>query len=212
MSIIATIEDVADHLGAGHPTTESISRAVYKNTDCGAWAAVETRAKVEKRTETWRVRYARVEGAWQVLSAERDGTPVEFSAMPLSVRNYFYVTPCANGAHFEAVLKELAGPASDYEAAATEPWEYPVGQEVVFRCGSIVEGCDGEVFASPVTLPCAAKDIDAAIQYVEDEAALLWDQTHGCEECARINGHEWEPGATVVLTECAKCGGHGIAI
>jgi hypothetical protein len=42
MKTLKTLADVASYLGAAHPTNESISHRVYKDTECGAWARVET--------------------------------------------------------------------------------------------------------------------------------------------------------------------------
>lgn len=38
--MLKTIEDIANYLGAYEPTNTSISRRVYKDTACGAWAEV----------------------------------------------------------------------------------------------------------------------------------------------------------------------------
>jgi hypothetical protein len=70
----------------------------------------------------------------------------------------------------------------------------------MFLVGSIVEGTDAEVTASPVYLPCTADDLDNAVQYVEDETSLVWDQTHGCDDCGMDGG---------INPDCETCGGEG---
>jgi len=44
--MLRDIEDIASYLGAARADNESISRRVYKDTSCGAWAKVENGAFV----------------------------------------------------------------------------------------------------------------------------------------------------------------------
>jgi hypothetical protein len=92
---LATLADVAQHLGASEPTNDAIRHRVYKDTDCGAWA--------------------------QVIEAE-------------------------------------------------------LGNGLVFRVGSIIEGSEALAGPIEVPLPATAQEIDDAIEAVEDEAEELWHE------------------------------------
>lgn len=207
--MLHNLEDVCRHLDASTDTNEDLSHSVYESTECGAWAKVIERPKVEKREETWSVHYANVDG-WMAVSASRDGAAAEFSAMPKNVRDYFLI-----GAEHQEIrtnsLPELAAGRSGFDETAKLVGEYLVGVEHVFLVGSIVEGTDAEV-SEQVVLPAEASAIDAAVQSVEEAVDDLWGETHGCEGCAKLQGLEWEPGATRIEEECPDCGGDGIAI
>lgn len=75
------------------------------------------------------------------------------------------------------------------------------GTNHAFQCGSIVEGTDAEVEADNVFLPCVGKDIDQAVAYVEAEADVIWNDTHGCDHCGCDGG---------INPECKVCHGEGV--
>lgn len=171
---LATLEDVCNYLGAAQQTNESLSRRVYKDTDCGAWAKVEERTRFETRKETWRVSYARIEGVWQMLAAFREGQPVEFSAMAPNVREFYW----PSGVDMQATLDELVPGQSHHEHTEQFDAMYPVGSELVFRVGAIVEGSDAEVAPEEVVLPATGEQIDNAIEIVESAASDLWNEAN----------------------------------
>lgn len=98
-------------------------------------------------------------------------------------------------------------------------------------CSSIVEGIDATTDEHVIELedhPTAVGLHDAffeALDEVESEAQTLWDDTHGCPECARhwleANGtreitdwkgyddERWEVADTPIWTDCKNCGGLG---
>jgi hypothetical protein len=217
--MLKNLEDVAAHLGALHATNEHLSRAVYKATSCGAWAEVLTRPRIERRSERWTARFARVDGQWQALTVSRGDTPVEFSALPQGVREYFLLRS-EDAASRSEYLESVAPGAATYDCTDTLLVRYETGNETVFRVGSIVEGTDAEVKPEEVRLPATGDDIDYAICLVEERARDIWDDTHGCEECGRLHAlrfsitdeYVWEPGATEVHLECTKCDGMGVSI
>ena len=208
--MLTNLADVCAHFEASEVTNESLSRRVYKNTSCGAWAKVIERPRLETREETWGVRYANIDG-WTVVSASRDGTAVELSALPKNVADYFLI-----GAEHQAIrtnsLPDLAKGDSAYTATEKLVGEYPVGVESVFLVGSIVEGTDAEVQAEEVVLPADESAVDAAVQAVEDGATEIWTDTHGCEGCAALAEEPWQPGATHVHEDCKQCDGTGMVV
>lgn len=86
---------------------------------------------------------------------------------------------------------------------------------------SIVEGVDYET----ETIEVDAKQLDeepekfaarfsAAVEKINKEADSIWNDTHGCESCAKHWGIDFdaECGNIPVWTECAECGGSGTVI
>jgi len=195
--MLITLADVCAHLGATHPTNDSLSHRVYKDTECGAWAKVKERTKYKTRREKWTVRYVKVDGVWQVLSAFRNNRPVELSVMPANVREFFLV----GSDSMQDDVAALAAPAASYEHTEAMESKYPTGTELVFIVGSIVEGTDAEVQPVEVPLPASSKRIDMAITSVEAGARELWMHTHGCEGCGEVGGP--------VDPDCKQCGGNG---
>lgn len=94
------------------------------------------------------------------------------------------------------------------------------GQLVVsFTVGSIVEGVD----EGTDNIEVEAKQSDeepseyrnrfyVALQEVEDQANSIWQDTHGCETCAKHLGIDLDEEMSPVWTECPDCNGTGIAI
>lgn len=99
------------------------------------------------------------------------------------------------------------------------------GAEVVgLSVSSIVEGTD--VSVAPRTLEDAGGFVDAAsfweawealVAEVDADADDIWNETHGCEDCAahwneQPSHHSYEAGDCPVWSECPACGGHGEAV
>lgn len=204
-------EDVFAHFGADYDTekneaqnNERLSRRMYKDTECGAWAEVVTHTPTRQEWQTWTGRYARIDGVWQLSSISQDGTPAELSVHGGQVREYFW--PDAESV--AVYLAEKAGGASEYEATEEVLILRPQESVFLFRVGSIVEGIDAEVPAEEVALPCTPADLDRAVARVEDEATFLWNDTHGCDDC----GEELSHGYRAINPECTSCGGEGAII
>jgi hypothetical protein len=82
--------------------------------------------------------------------------------------------------------------------------EKVIGIEV----GTIVEGVDQETEYLKLHFPFTTAEWDEAIEHVETEAQLIWDNTHGCEQC----GPEDEGGFRTINPKCPGCNGAGIVI
>lgn len=224
MKTVKTIEDVFNHFGADYDEAKSLeennkwlSRRIYKDTACGAWGKVEEYPEQEKKRGQYHATYQKQEGVWEMLCIfERKfdalDTAHELSAYPKEVREYFW-TPEAGMQEF---LNEQAQ-GHNVWGTQVEAIEYRVktGKTVIqFECGSIIEGSDAEVNASPVTLPCTPEDLDAAIQYVEDEVQTIWNNTHGCDGCQKLCEQEHGAGSWggAVHPECPECDGDGVPL
>lgn len=83
---IRTLADVATHLGAAHPTNESISRRVYKDTACGAWAQVTT--EPVRRELTFRARFVESILGSMLVEVRRSGRVIPLHDLPAEVRDF----------------------------------------------------------------------------------------------------------------------------
>jgi hypothetical protein len=86
------------------------------------------------------------------------------------------------------------------------------------QVGSIVEGIEPTTETHTLMFPFAPGAFMKALQAVEDEAAALWNDTHGCPGCwdGPRNDEGWpldEDGDELVewsvKPDCPDCGGHG---
>ncbi|CAB4126781.1 hypothetical protein UFOVP75_32 [uncultured Caudovirales phage] len=159
---LASLADIADYFGAFKPTNESLSRRVYKDTECGAWAKVITRTKVDGKVENWQVRYARVDGVWTVIDCNCTGIARNWSDVPAEVRAYFW----PNAEEVNTYLSETCPSAVEHTESAHILVKYIDGEENVFIVGSIAEGTDAE-FARQLVLPATPQEVDDAIKDVE---------------------------------------------
>jgi hypothetical protein len=183
--MLSNLRDVAEYLGVdvGADDTdermgERLSRRVYKDTDCGAWAKVVTRPVLVTEPQSWTARYAKVDGVWTLAGLSRDGQPHEFSVHGGQVRQYFFW----DGADLQEHLQMLSAGRSDFTCTDTIDVQIQSGTEMVFVVGSIVEGSDAEVAPVEVTLPCPELSIDAAIEAVEAEADRLWREANPVDD------------------------------
>ena len=216
---IKTLEDVANHLGAAHPTNESISRRVYKDTSCGAWAEVKEEPVLVKRR--FRARFCTFALRGTVLESLHHGqTKVDLATLPPQLVSFLAVSPSTykHGVGDLVTTDDLSSlvEGTDRDGQKVKrsrgrlfvefTCEVPAGSRLVFRVGSIVEGTDAEVFPETVALPCTGAQIDKAIECVESAANDLWQDTHGCEDC-NTDEHDHR-----INPECESCGGDGVVI
>ena len=208
MQAIRTPADVAAQFGANFDPNATmaensacLSRRIYKNTACGAWADFMRRDVTHREQQEWTAQYAKIEGVWQLLLLSHADCPAEFSVCSGQVLEYFF----PHGIDMGEFLDDAAKGAADLTLTETVEVEVKTGEEWIFRCGSIVEGIDAEVMPETVALPCLPEDIDRAVQCVEDAAEILWNGTHGCEDC----GEERETGYRSINPDCISCDGEG---
>ena len=91
-----------------------------------------------------------------------------------------------------------------------------------FMLGSIVEGVDhgtGEYEIEVRQLDEEPEQLAdrfwKTLDEVESEAEFIWNQTHGCETCAKhwqVDEYEGCDGVTPVWKDCPECAGHGAVI
>lgn len=230
--IVKNYEDLATVLGAYRATEESISRSVYKGTSCGAWAKLEESIPTGKRErQNWRVIITKVGDRFRAITARQEQGG-EWEPRQPWVKRELWSKDLVDVVGWDAGLDEqgyiLDEEIVDYLATEVEWGNFglPVGQkyfEVSFDAysggyapgvsfGSIVEGVDAYAQVQTVAFPCEEKEVWDALQAVEDEAAWIWDETHGCPSCWGGEEVEGEMGGRMVDPECPVCKGHGTII
>jgi hypothetical protein len=88
---------------------------------------------------------------------------------------------------------------------------------VTITVSSIVEGVDQGTEVRRITCSgkasdMIAKEFWAAVEAVNLEAETIWNETHGCEGCARHFGMDYIAGNTPIWLECPDCKGGGEVI
>lgn len=113
------------------------------------------------------------------------------------------------------------------ESLPRKPWNEVNVQ--VLSVGSIVEGVDRETQTHEITCyknnePRSVEEINTdffeAFELVNKEALQIWNETHGCDCCAKHfefvdeKGNELEgyDGMTPVWKDCPFCEGYGVVI
>lgn len=107
-----------------------------------------------------------------------------------------------------------------YKSTECGAWmNFPECNQV--QVGSIVEGVDQYAETKTLTWPFTREDFWSAVEEVEQECRGIWNDTHGCEECAERHGFI-DPqsgmeisgcdGMTPVHPDCKECEGKGVSI
>lgn len=214
--MVKTVEDLFAHFGADfeagdalEENSKRLSRRIYKDTSCGAWASVSRRPVWSMKTSVWEGRYVNKRGVWSFDAARTRGHKWRKpDDLPFDVVDYFSPTGVPE-ADISAVVGEKADPqAASYIAPRSIEVRRQRGTKIVVAFGSIVEGIDAQVGAYTIRLPCKASDLDRMIERIEKEANDLWNDTHGCEAC----GGENELGYRTINPACAECDGQGTII
>jgi hypothetical protein len=211
---IKNAKDLAQYLGC-NPTEESISRAIYKGTSCGAWAELEDALPTGRmKQHNWKVDIHRsIIGPVVVKARYAKGRkwykPEEFPKELAEV---------LGGLRFRSGRWLLAGQEEiDFVNKNSKRGRYfdvgytaySGGYRSGVSFGSIVEGVEATTTVHSVMFPCESEEIETAVQAVEDEAREIWDRTHGCTHC----GVDWDgDGLRSVDPDCQHCYGHGVVI
>lgn len=227
--MINSHSDLASLLGAASEQEKSISRTVYKMTDCGAWAKLENGIPTGvMEPQTWIFLVLKTRHGYQPWFAKRV-SPIGIGWMephewPSEVYLSIFISPpdehgCIANDELISMLDGIEwdpitelplenGPAFRLEDIPVYVGGYAQG--VSF--GSIVEGTDAYVDAITVTYPCAPQQIYDAIDAVEEAAREIWLDTHGCDDCWGGENVIGNYGQKRVDPDCTVCGGEGTII
>lgn len=210
---------------------ELISNRVYKHTNCGAWAKLETALPVgAKSTEEWLVHIRKVvdgigdvryrcHKAHMVSPEVRDWVRVDKWSSDL-VLAVAFEAGLDDGYILDEVLVEFLGDlewdergeCGDYFNVVFNTYAGGYAPGVTF--GSIVEGAEECAEMVSVAFPCDPQDIWNALDAVEKDADRIWSETHGCPFCWGAGDFEdntWTENHSVD-PDCAECHGKGIVI
>lgn len=221
--MIRNAEDLANVLGASDATEKSLSRRVYKGTDCGAWLAlVELSRSGKPRQEKWQVRARLGVGGRIHFHARRNSkgpwlTGGTVGSIPHYVLDFLNAAPgkhyaeCGVTADYRdwADFCDLVGQSPDarvqpkarvgklgLQFILTVEGRGPSSTRPGIRVGSIVEGVDQCAESEELAFPFSEKRFRAAVQSIEDQVDEIWKSTHGCKECARLYEIDWEAPGT----------------
>ena len=82
--------------------------------------------------------------------------------------------------------------------------------------GSIVEGADECPPAIRTEFPFKISEFWNALEQIEDQCDVIWNDTHGCEDCwpdGYTNGiEELEFGCWPINPDCEECSGEGVVL
>jgi hypothetical protein len=210
-------QDVLQYFGVDDE--KGLSRAIYKSTDCGAWAAFET-IKTSELPEVWVAHIRRSITGPRLISARRKGErSTDRASLPAYVMDYLTVSqdsPKIDLTNEELLALKPNGDDMlkvtirnhDLDVWVTFQVKRPVLRDGI-AVGSIVEGTDAEVWPEHLTFPFTYDDLDRAIGNVDKAANDIWNETHGCDDC---NAGEGEYGGKRIDPDCKTCGGHGVVI
>ena len=114
----------------------------------------------------------------------------------------------------ETFLKERGLGETDIEQAKRSTYKYTdcgaflQTTEDSILVGSIVEGVDEGTETHVLEFPFEISEYWEALQAVEDEAAKIWNETHGCPSCGEDDECMYVP----INPKCPVCHGEGIII
>ena len=176
----------------GVESEKRLSRAIYKNTECGAWCKIEApgQTRVGTRTETWTAKVCwSIVGAVPVSARKAHCKKLFRQDFPQHILDYLQVrqSSAIKGISWEDLLglEGKNGVVKVNQVNNTTAFVTFEVQAPVFKkhrggitIGSIVEGSDAEVMPSTLYFPFSESDLDATVQDIEDEADRLWHEAN----------------------------------
>jgi hypothetical protein len=169
-----------------------LSGRVYKSTDCGAWVKLERECLEEcgePLQETWVFVFDLTETKakllYGVLAPHGEAYPPE--SMPRDVVEYALPFDGTIDSSEILALKPVDGEAGSGSRTSyrvqcvVSRKQYRVVAEGV-TIGSIVEGSDAEVMPVTLRYPFTRDEWDRAVEDVEMEASMLWDEANGSDD------------------------------
>ena len=185
MTRIRNIADLAAHVGAAHPTAESIAKRLFKDTRCGVnFSAGNVLAPLRNRPATFTVRWSNSILGWRVLGWRRAHKALsEFQRdMPLALREYLDID--SNGIvayNPETIEAPEIVKRTVYDGML---WMTVRINEQVSKAkpgillSGYAEDTDAECPTHTLPFPFTPGQFDALRQQADDEGCELYDATH----------------------------------
>lgn len=194
-TLIENVQDLADYLGANEATEDSISRRIYKDTACGAWARLRD-VPVSRERQKWTAFFRWTEGRIEVIEGVCCGrviSPADFPEIAVEA-------VCGLNREGDRWFSKLHDP-EEIAAAVHTIWGWEdgtlmvEGREGTFELsndafvtapgvefGTIIEGSDAYLDGYTAVFPFDSDVIDKMLDDLESEAARLWEEANGTGE------------------------------
>lgn len=197
--IFNNLKDLAEYWGCD-PTEESLSRAVYKGTECGAWLKVETQILVQK-PQRWVALIAstssgvRVDLAKQIKSIldignHRDWLSIEQAPEQVKlflglgennimegIHNYDHLAELVKSDHLKDNDVRLKLTQLSFKVNIPEQEDKPG-----ITIGSIVEGSDADCTPFTLYFPFTSQELEDNLRELEDQANEMWHEANNWQE------------------------------
>lgn len=229
---INSVEDVARLFGVAEATEEAINRAIYEHTASGVRVKFH---KVATGTYEWQ--------HWKIHIRDSLLGPCVIKARRAKGRKWYMPEEMPGKLFAWLGGVEWKGPHDSLCVMTDEDaiqivrnnppkhpqryWDaeikiYVGGMADGMSCWASVEGVEMPTETYTVIFPCDSDKVNNALNEVEEEAAEIWKQTHGCPDCyggkMTVNIWGWisedgdDLGARVVDPDCPTCHGQGMPI
>ena len=202
--MIRNTAELLNHFGVENE--RQLDRAIYKNTECGAWAKLVAPGarKVGTRSETWtaKVRMS-IAGAVCASVRKKGGKTLPSTDAPSYVQEFLLLDSTFPEPHQKGLpqlmhsvtWEQLRDMPADGDRIVKNTQSGPLTLFITFMVdapvvkthrggvlfGSIVEGSDAEVWPEELLFPFSPDDLDRAIENIEEEADRLWDEANSDE-------------------------------
>jgi len=225
---ITSVAALAAAIGTLGDGIDSVSKAIYKGTACGAW--VDAREVGVTRKRRFKVVFG--ESIWGLVAHQwQEGgrgtwrSPSELITPRRLVEYLGGPEPKFVGPKTQEVMllldteeKTLAGLRQRTKDTDRQSIEWlPRKKEVAWitldvttgkpgiGVGSIVEGVDQCTAVHELAFPFTMKKFWKAVAAVDEEAQQIWNDTHGCDDCPE----DPETGYHIIDPKCPTCKGEG---
>lgn len=200
-TIIRTVTDLFEHFGVENE--RQLDRAIYKNTECGAWVKLvpHGKRKAGTRVETWTAKVnMSIPGAVCLSVRKKGGKTMPSTDAPHYVQEFLLLDSTFPEPHQKGLpqlmhsvtWEQLRDMPVDGDRIVKKTQSGPLTLFITFMVdvpvmkahqggvlfGSIVEGSDAEVMPEELLFPFSAADLDRTIEYIEEEADWLWHEAN----------------------------------
>ena len=192
-------------------TFDAVKRNTYKYTDCGAWITEEIAESASRRESDSQKQY---DSAIDDLNKIYDNLDPDTKKRVEELDYEFFdgnklgFMQWANEVRPNSFSKSQISLALGHLKKSEVEDIWPT-EGIGITVGSIVEGVDWDVVPITLKYPFKIDSFWESLQAVEDEADMMWQDTHGCDDCGILHS---EYGTQMINPECKSCEGEGVII